>query len=217
MSKRSRVVLVDDHPLFRGGVAYALSQEPDFQIVAEGNSAADAITLTRVHAPDLLLLDIDMPGDVFTTISTIHQTHPALPIALLTASVDEDNVTAAFRSGASGYILKGIVGRELAVILRSVLAGNGYVPPSLAAVLISHLTVPAQTTRIATNPLDSLTERELQILQHVAAGWSNKEIAHTLNLTEKTVKYYMTIILQKLQVRNRTEAALMLQRSSATK
>ena len=123
MNKRSRIILVDDHPLFRGGVAYALSQEPDFQIVAEGNSTAEAITLTHVHSPDLLLLDIDMPGDVFATISTIHESHPTMPIVLLTASIDEDNVTAAFRSGASGYILKGIVGRELATILRSVLAG----------------------------------------------------------------------------------------------
>jgi two-component system, NarL family, nitrate/nitrite response regulator NarL len=217
MTNGARIVLVDDHPLFRGGVAYALSQEPDIQIVAEGTSAADAVTLARLHAPDLLLLDIDMPGDVFSTISLIRQTNEAIRIAILTASDDEDNVTAAFRSGAAGYILKGIMGRELATILRSLMAGNGYVPPSLAAVLISHLTVPAAVSKAPLDPLHTLTEREYQILERVAAGWSNKEIANALSLTEKTVKYYMTIILQKLQVRNRTEAALLLQRAVVTK
>jgi two-component system nitrate/nitrite response regulator NarL len=126
---------------------------------------------------------------------------------MLTVSQGEEDVTAALRAGARAYVLKGVAARELLQVIRNVAAGEVYVTPSLAAGLIFDLTNPQQ--RSPANPLDDLTERERQILERIAAGDSNKEIGAQLNLTEKTVKHYVSNILQKLQVRNRVEAALM--------
>jgi DNA-binding NarL/FixJ family response regulator len=126
---------------------------------------------------------------------------------MLTVSEEEDDVTAALRAGARAYVLKGVAARELARIVRAVAAGEVYVTPSLASNLLFGLT--GGSARQATSSLDELTERERQILELVASGDSNKEIAAQLYLSEKTVKHHMTNILQKLQVRNRVEAALM--------
>ncbi|WP_350245287.1 response regulator transcription factor [Deinococcus sonorensis] len=125
---------------------------------------------------------------------------------MLTVSADEADVTAALRAGARGYALKGISGRELRSVVRSLHAGEVYVTPGLAASLLLELSGPRRPT---TDPLSELTARERQILEGVAAGRSNKEIARDLDLTEKTVKGYMTNVLQKLHVRNRVEAALL--------
>ena len=130
---------------------------------------------------------------------------------MLTASEAEEDVLAALKAGARGYILKGVSARELTKIVRDVYAGEAYVTPTLAASLLSEMKGDWRGQRPATNPLDELTDRERQILEKVASGLSNKEIAQQVFLTEKTVKHYMTNILQKLQVRNRVEAALLAQ------
>jgi DNA-binding NarL/FixJ family response regulator len=205
-----RVVIVDDHPLFREGVARTLAEEADLQIVGQGISADEALALTQQLAPDVLLLDIDIPGHGMSVIERIAHELPTR-ILMLTAAADEDYVIAALKAGAHGYALKGVSARELADIIRTVNAGKGYVPPELAARLLTGMVAPAS----AANQLDDLTDRERQILELVADGASNKEIAHALNVAEKTVKSYMTSIMQKLQVRNRVEAALLL-RSSGT-
>lgn len=210
MTEPTRVVLVDDHPLFREGVAHILNSEPDLQVVAEGDSAEDAITLLRKHQPDLLLLDLDMPGGGLSVVSRAAEVAPATRLVVLTASSDEENAIAAFRAGVRGYILKGVSSRELVGILRTIRSGKGYVPPSLGAVLISGLASPQPAA--AQSPLSELTPREQQILLQIAAGLSNKEIGAAFNLTEKTVKYYVSNILLKLQVRNRVEAALLVQK-----
>ncbi|MBL8126694.1 MAG: response regulator transcription factor, partial [Chloroflexia bacterium] len=133
---------------------------------------------------------------------------PVVKVVMLTVSEAEDDVTAALRAGARAYVLKGVASRELARIIRSVAAGEVYVTPSLAASLLYELTG-GRGPSVAPNPLDGLTERERQILERVAAGDSNKEIGAQLGVSEKTVKHHMTNILQKLQARNRVEAALM--------
>jgi DNA-binding NarL/FixJ family response regulator len=133
--------------------------------------------------------------------------HPAIKVIMLTASTDEDDLAAAMRAGARGYILKGVAARELVGIVRSVWAGGGYVAPALAAGLLAGLTGGRDGAK--TDPLAGLTEREREVLAHVAGGLSNKEVAARLHLSEKTVKHYMTIIMEKLGVRNRTEAALL--------
>jgi two-component system, NarL family, nitrate/nitrite response regulator NarL len=138
--------------------------------------------------------------------------YPIIKIIMLTGSEDEDDVLAAMRAGARGYILKGVSANELLRIIRAVAAGEGYVPPGLAASLLAELTGIRPTGQMASDPLDELSERERQILEGVAGGLSNKEIGYQLGLTEKTVKHYMTNILQKLQVRNRVEAALLAQK-----
>jgi DNA-binding NarL/FixJ family response regulator len=211
MSDAVRVVLVDDHPLFREGVAHVLRSDPGLTVVAEGDVAADALALANEHTPDLLLLDLDMLGGGLSIVADVLAISPKTQVVVLTASDDNDDVLAAFRAGASGYILKGVSARELISILHKIHAGEGYVPPSLAAVLLRGMAVfpPAEE---ASSPLDSLTPREQQVLDLIAAGQSNKEIGLQLSLTEKTVKYYVSNILLKLQVRNRVEAALLAQR-----
>lgn len=216
MSDKIQIILVDDHPLFREGVAYTLRAEPDIEVVGQGENAEEAIRLACQLLPDLALLDIGIPGSGLYAAQTIATVCPATKIIMLTASNEEDDLMAALKAGARAYILKGVPARELVSILRSVWAGAGYVPPNLAATLLTERTSSSARAQSPANPLDELTEREHQILEQVAAGLSNKEIGQELHLSEKTVKHYMTNILQKLHVRNRVEAALLAQKESHT-
>ena len=208
MAETLHVAIVDDHPLFREGVAHTLGAQPDVEVVAEGESAADAVRIAAERMPDVMLLDVSMPGGGVEAVRQIAAAYPVVKTVMLTVSEDEDDVTAALRAGARAYVLKGVAARELVRILRAVAAGEVYVTPSLASSLLFELSADRRGAAAA-NPLDELTERERQILEGVAAGDSNKEIGATLHLTEKTVKHHMTNILQKLQVRNRVEAALL--------
>jgi two-component system nitrate/nitrite response regulator NarL len=211
------VVVVDDHPLFREGVVHTLNAQPDVDVVGEGASADDAIRLAGELLPDVLLLDIALPGGGIAAVQVIAAAYPVVKIVMLTVSETEDDVLAALKSGARAYVLKGVSARELVGILRSVWSGEVYVTPSLAASLLFEMTGGRPLTgagaRLPASPLSDLTERERQILEQVAGGDSNKEIAARLGLSEKTVKHHMTNILQKLQVRNRVEAALMARKS----
>lgn len=211
MTEKIHVVIVDDHPLFRAGVAHMLGREADFEIVGEGSSAEEALNLVRDLLPDILILDIDMPGSGLEAARAVTAVYPVTKLVILTASEDEGNLQAALKAGARAYILKGSPARELISILRSVQAGHGYVPPALAASLLSEPAAGGGQVDAATT--EALTEREHQVLEGLAVGLSNKEIGQQLHLTEKTVKYYVTNILQKLQVRNRVEAALLAQKN----
>ena len=204
-----QIAIVDDHPLFREGVAHPLSSQPGIEVVAEGATAADAVAIAAKHLPDIMLLDVSMPGGGLNAVREIAAAFPVVKVVMLTVSENEEDLTAALRAGARAYVLKGVAARELVRILRAVAAGEVYVTPSLAASLLFELTGAGSTSRQAADPLADLTERERQILERVAAGDSNKEIAAQLDLSEKTVKHHMTNILQKLQVRNRVEAALL--------
>ena len=189
-----------------------MSEEPDVCIVGEGASSAEAVRLVRDLLPDVALLDVTMPGGGLAAAQAIAASCPDTQIAMLTVSEHEDDVTAALKAVARGYILKGVSARELACIVLALASGEGYISPTLAASLLAQLARPEAASGpepAAGGPLDGLSEREHEILEHVAAGQSNKEIAYLLHLSEKTVKHYMTNILQKLQVRNRVEAALL--------
>lgn len=214
MSEKIQIVIVDDHPLFREGVVYTLQAEADIEVVGEGSNAEEAIRLAQDLLPDLILLDIAMPGGGINAARAIATACPVTRIVMLTVSEAEEDVTAALKAGARAYILKGVSSRELVRILRAVYTGDGYVTPTLAASLLFEMTNSAAGSRQPASLLDDLTERERQILELVAAGQSNKEIGQQLFLSEKTVKHHMTNILQKLQVRNRVEAALLAQRGS---
>jgi DNA-binding NarL/FixJ family response regulator len=135
-----------------------------------------------------------------------------IKIVMLTVSEKEEDVLGSLKAGARGYILKGVTARELVRIVRAIEAGDAYVTPTLAASLLVDLRQDRQSAGPSPGPLDELTDREHQILELLATGISNKEIARELNLSEKTIKHYMTNILQKLQVRNRVEAALLAQK-----
>ena len=213
MSETIHIAIIDDHPLFREGVVNTLLAEADFEVIGEGTSAQEALRICAEYLPDLVLLDINIPGGGLEVLPRIAADCPVCKVVMLTASEQEDDVLAALKAGARGYILKGVSARELIRILRAVHDGEAYVTPSLAASLLAEMTAP----RPGQNPpdrLDQLTEREHEVLQLVAAGLSNKEIGLQLHLSEKTVKHHMTNILQKLQVRNRVEAALIAQRSA---
>jgi two-component system nitrate/nitrite response regulator NarL len=193
--------------LFREGVTRSLSEIDGFQIVAEGSTKDDAIRVAETLQPDVLLMDISMPGGGLNAILPILATVPSQKIVMLTVSESSDDVTAALNSGAKGYVLKGVGSRALAEIIRSVAAGESYVAPALSARLLSSRSSPAPKTPSA---LEALTARELQVLQLVASGLSNKHVARQLDLHEKTVKHHMTQIMAKLGVANRTEAAIAL-------
>ena len=213
-SDKLHVVIADDHALFRDGLASILSAEADIEVVGQGGNAQEAIRLACDLLPEIILLDIDMPGGGLEAAQVIATACPVTKIVILTASEEDDHLISALKIGARAFILKGVAARELIRILHSVAAGESYVPPALAASLLLELHEPRALSRKSSeDPLDDLTDREREILENLAIGLSNREIGEKLFLSEKTIKHYMTNILQKLQVRNRVEAALLAQRS----
>lgn len=200
-----RIVIADDHPIFRDGLSRALAETGRFEIAGTGETAAGAVDLVRRLQPDLALLDLSMPGGGVNAAQQISAL-PAPPrIAMLTVSEDGQDVAAAMSAGAIGYILKGVSAQELCRILIRIAAGEAHISPALAVQVLNTL----QTDKAqAPNPVDTLSSRETDILKGVAMGLSNKEVACRLGIREKTVKHYMTAILGKLQARNRVEAAL---------
>ena len=210
-----RLVIIDDHPIFREGVVSILGSEADLEVVGQGINAEDAMRLTRDLLPDVILLDVNMPGGGLNAAETIATSFPVVKIIMLTGSADEEDVLAALKSGAHAYVLKGVAARELNGILHTVYAGEGYVTPSLAANLLSEMRAsPREQPLTKVDMFDELTERERQILELIAEGTSNKEIGQKLFLTEKTIKHYVTNILQKLHVSNRVQAALIAQQKT---
>jgi two-component system nitrate/nitrite response regulator NarL len=202
-----RLIVADDHPLFRGGVVSSLRTIEGIDIVGEAEDADGALHLAREHLPDVALLDITMPplpAGGLQAARDITTACPATKIVMLTVSEDEDDLLAAMKAGAFGYVLKGVAARELVSVLRSVARGEVYVAPSLAGTLLREMTRPRRV-----DPLAELTTRERDVLELVAGGLGNQEIGQRLGLAEKTIKHYMTNILQKLQVRSRVEAALL--------
>jgi len=184
-------------------------------VVGQGGTAQEAIHLARDLLPEIILLDIDMPGGGLEAAKVISNVCPVTKIAILTASESDDHLISALKIGARAFILKGVAARELLRILRAVAAGESYIPPALAASLLLEMHEPEALSRKQPESLmDELTGREREILESLAGGLSNKEIGEKLFLSEKTVKHYMTNILQKLQVRNRVEAALLAQKSA---
>lgn len=206
MSTGIRVAVIDDHPLFREGVTRSLSEIDGFEIVAEGGSKDDAIRIAEHLQPDVMLIDISMPGGGLNALRPILDVSPSQKIVMLTVSEASDDVTAALRGGAKGYVLKGVGSRALADVIRTVASGESYVAPTLSAKLLN--SPPAPTPEAA--PIATLTTREHDVLQLVGTGLSNKEVARKLDLHEKTIKHHMTQIMAKLGVSNRTEAAMAL-------
>jgi two-component system, NarL family, nitrate/nitrite response regulator NarL len=209
MSDSIRIIVADDHPLFRDGVINSLRSAPDLQVIGEADNAEDAVRLVREELPDIALLDVTMPGGGgIEAARRIASSCPATRIVMLTVSEDEDDLLAAMKAGASGYVLKGVSARELASVVRSVSSGEVYVAPSLAFGLLREMSRPRES-----DPLSELSSRERQVLELVGSGLSNQEIGLRLGLAEKTIKHYMTNILTKLQVRSRVEAALLAARA----
>lgn len=203
-----RVIVADDHPLFRQGVVATLQQAGDLEVVAQAADAPGAVRAAQEYLPDIAVLDVTMPGNGLDAARDIAQACPATRIVMLTVSEYEDDVMAAFKAGGSGYVLKGASGQDLVHVIRAVARGEVYVAPSLAGYLLREMSKPRPA-----DPLAELTARERAVLALVADGLSNAEIGLQLGLAEKTVKHYMTNVLAKLQVRSRVEAALLAYRA----
>jgi len=201
----SRVVVADDHELFRHGVVATLRGAEDFEVVAEAATAGEALRVVRLLLPDLVLLDLGLPDrSGLAVIGEMHRDCPISRIVVLTVNEDERALFSALEAGASAYLLKGIGADQLLHALRAVVAGEGYVSPRLAADLLRRMAPPPPTDAL----LATLSERERSVLEGIARGETNREIAEALGLSEKTVKYYVTNVLVKLHARNRVEAAL---------
>jgi two-component system, NarL family, nitrate/nitrite response regulator NarL len=201
MSPSLSIVIADDHPLYRDGLATTL-RTAGFSVVGEAAHGREAVRLVREQQPSLALFDVDMPGSGLAAAADAHAASPGTAIVMLTVSEDEDDLRAAIASGATGYVLKGVSGRELVDILRRVAAGDRYVSSRLAFTALTQRAEPQD------DPLLDLTGREREILDLVARGLSNAEIAARMTIAEKTVKHYMTGVLAKLGVHSRVEAAL---------
>jgi DNA-binding NarL/FixJ family response regulator len=204
MTARIRIVVADDHPLFLDGLVATLSADEELEVVAVVGDAAAAVHAVRQHGPDLALLDLAMPGGGLEAARQIAAASPQTRTVMLTSSENHDDLVAAMDAGARGYVLKGIAGRELRAILRTIQAGGTWLAPGLAYGALKDVRKPR--TR---DPLDELTAREREVLALVASGLSNAEIGGRLGLAEKTVKHHMTGILAKLGVASRVEAALL--------
>ncbi len=199
-----RILLADDHPMFREGVAHSLGGESDLEVIAQAASGEEAVEFARRLNPQVALLDVTMPGmGGIEAAARIAAAVPGIRIVMLTVSEDKDNLLAALKAGAHGYVLKGASASELRDIVRSVAAGEAFVTPALATRLLVEFSRPRER-----DPLSELTQREVDVLELVSLGSTNREIAERLHLAEKTVKHYVTCILQKLHARSRTEAAL---------
>jgi two-component system, NarL family, nitrate/nitrite response regulator NarL len=208
-----RVVVIDDHPMMRDGIAYTLGEEEDFEVAGVGACADDAIALADTATPDIMLVDINMPGGGLAVLQHLAARNPTIACVVITAKEDRETVGQALRMGARGYVLKGMSGRDLARTLRSIQQGELYITPSLAKVLLMAAGEALPEAPTAEAGLRYLTQREADILQLIVQGKINKQIGFELGITEKTVKHYVTNILQKLQVTNRLEAALVAQQS----
>ena len=198
-------ILADDHPIFRDGLLRTLA-ESGFAILGAGATADEAVALAVAHRPALAVLDVSMPGGGVAAARRIRAASPGTRIAMLTASESDRDLTAALGAGAIGYVLKGVSADELVAVLAGVARGEAHVSAGLAGRVLRDLERPGRAA--PRRPIDELSKREEDILRRVARGMSNREVAAALGLQEKTVKHYMTAILEKLEARNRVEAAL---------
>jgi DNA-binding NarL/FixJ family response regulator len=204
-----RLLLTDDQALFREGLRTLLSLQPDFAVNGEAANGQEAIDLALTLHPDIVLMDLNMPVlDGVAATRRIREALPGTRVLVLTTFDDDEMIFDGLRAGASGYLLKDTPGEVLFAAIRAAHRGESFLPPAIAAKVVAEFTRMSSGVPKAQQPLEALTEREREILKQLATGASNKEIAAALFLTEGTVKNYVTVVLGKLGVRDRTQAAL---------
>lgn len=204
------VAFVDDHPMLLHGIASSFRDRPGFAVVATGATADEAETIANEYSPDVLVMDIGLPGNAYSAIKHISQTCAHTGVLIFTASETPESAVRSIEAGARGVLLKGSIADELARGIEAVATGKLFIDPQLAATVIGairHLRPHPSRSQTA-----SLTFREMQIVKMLLSGKKNKEIAETLHLSEKTVKSYMTILMQKMHARSRVEVVLAAQR-----
>ena len=204
------IVVADDHDLYRRGMQAVIGLEDDLRIVGEACAGDQAVQVVSDLAPDVVLMDVRMPGlSGIEACRQIKARVPSAKVLMLTMSDEESDLFEAIGAGASGYLLKDLPADEVAAAVRSVQAGQSIIPPSMAAQLISEFSRLSRQAEQTTDPTTPrLTDRELEVLRLVARGHQNKEIARALYISENTVKNHVRNILEKLQLHSRVEAAM---------
>lgn len=200
-----KVLLVDDHQVVLKGLRTYLETNPNMEVVDIATGGREALEKAKIHEPDVILMDIIMPEmDGIETTKRIKEAHPDIKIVMLTSSSDKKHVIPAIRAGASGYQIKEVDPEVLVETIDVVMGGETKLHPRVADKLMTHVTNDENDT----SAYDELTERERGVLQHITYGQSNKEIADALFIAEKTVKTHVTNILGKMEVHDRTQAAI---------
>ena len=193
--KPIRIALVDDHPILRQGIAALISDQPDLLLVGQASNGLEAMEQFRLHRPDVMLMDLQMPGmNGIDAMSAIRGEFPDARFVVLTTYTGDVQIVRALKAGARAYLLKSLLHRELLETIRSVHAGNKRIPPEIAAELADHAAD------------DQLTAREIEVLRLIASGNANKIVADHLSITEETVKAHVKSILSKLDANDRTHA-----------
>jgi two-component system nitrate/nitrite response regulator NarL len=200
------ILLIDDHPMLRNGVKQLISLDPQLKVIAEAGNGEQGLALAEQHDPDLILLDLNMPGiNGLETLDRLRRIDLSGRIVVFTVSNDEEDVVSALKRGADGYLLKDMEPEALLTSLHQAAAGQMVLSETLTSVLISSL---RETPPATQRDLHQLTRRELDILRQIARGLPNKTIARKLNITESTVKVHVKHLLKKLQLKSRVEAAV---------
>lgn len=199
MSERTRILLVDDHPIVRDGLAAVLLTQPDFDVVGEASDGEEALAKIAELTPDVVLLDLEMPKlDGVEVLESLAQTSSGARAIVFTVFDTDERIVRAVQAGASGYLLKGAPRDQIFNAIRIVAAGGSLLEPIVASKLMQHLSNPGVA--------DTPTAREREVLRLIAQGKLNKEIADELDISERTVKFHVSAILSKLGAGNRTEA-----------
>lgn len=199
-----QVMIVDDHAIVREGLRLLLSEEMEIEVVGEASNGREAVLRAEMLLPQVILMDLVMPEmDGITATQAIRQNFPSCQVIVLTSFAEDQRVPDAIQAGAIGYLLKDVLKTDLLLAIQAAARGEPTLHPEAQRQLMRQMTQP-----IPQNMLGALTEREMDVLRLIARGQSNKEIAGSLHLTEGTVKGYVSTILGKLQVADRTQAAL---------
>ncbi|CAG0945648.1 Transcriptional regulatory protein LiaR [Anaerolineae bacterium] len=203
------VLLVDDHILFRKGVAAVLASRPDLQVLGEAGDGLEAVERARVLIPDVILMDINMPRcDGLEAVKLIKQEMPHVRIIMLTVADDDHNLFAAIKNGADGYLLKNLEPTQLFEMLAGIGRGEAPISGSLATKILNEFRQPAKIENQPAEAGSGLTPREIEVLEWIVEGKTNKEIAFALSIAEDTVKIHLRNILEKLHLHNRIQAAV---------
>jgi DNA-binding NarL/FixJ family response regulator len=204
MSEKVRIMIVDDHPVVRDGLLAMLTTQPDFDVVGLASDGDEALLKASKFNPKVILLDLEMPGmDGVEVIKQLGKTHPEINAIVFTAFDTDDRIVTAIRAGAKGYLLKGVPRDELFHAIRVASKGGSLLQPLIASKLIRQMNNRAD---LPAAPFETLTAREMDVLELLARGKTNKEIAGDLFITERTVKFHVSSILNKFGAGNRTEA-----------
>jgi len=206
---RIRIVLVDDQAMFREGLRTLLATQPDFEVVGEAANGGEALRLCATCQPEVVLMDLRMPVlDGVAATRQLHALYPDVRVIVLTTFDDDEDIFEGLRAGALGYLLKDASSTKLFEAVRAAARGESFLQPSVATKVVAEFARLVEQAPRAETPVEALSERELAVLRLVAQGASNKEIAAALFIAEGTVKNHLTSILAKLEVRDRTQAAL---------